>query len=83
MGNFGLPGLWLFLAIVLVVSILVGAASVVGASHHPEPVPAGHNAALSPFLTCVGLVYGALLGISTAFIFAVIQAYWLKLSRRG
>ncbi|MCI4675262.1 bestrophin-like domain [Candidatus Mycolicibacterium alkanivorans] len=29
-----------------------------------RPIPTGHNAALSPFLTCVGLVYGALLGFT-------------------
>ena len=49
----------------LIVSILVGAASV-WLAHRVihEPVPTGHNAALSPFLTCVGLVYGALLGFT-------------------
>ena len=65
MGNFGIAGLWLFLALALIVSILVGAASV-WLAHRVihEPVPTGHNAALSPFLTCVGLVYGALLGFT-------------------
>jgi Protein of unknown function (DUF4239) len=65
MGNFGIAGLWLFLALALIVSIVVGAASV-WLAHRVihEPVPAGHNAALSPFLTCVGLVYGALLGFT-------------------
>ena len=64
-GNFGIAGLWLFLALALIVSILVGAASV-WLAHRVihEPVPTGHNAALSPFLTCVGLVYGALLGFT-------------------
>jgi hypothetical protein len=29
-----------------------------------QPVSEGHNGALSPFMTCVGLVYGALLGFT-------------------
>ena len=65
MGNFGIAGLWLFLALVFIVSILVGAGGIWLAHRTlPEPVDAGHNGALSPFLTCVGLVYGALLGFT-------------------
>jgi hypothetical protein len=30
----------------------------------PKPVAAGHNSTLSPFLTCVALVYGPLLGFT-------------------
>jgi hypothetical protein len=65
MGTFGIAGLWLVLALVLAVSILVGALSIWLAHRTlPEQVGEGHNGALSPFLTCVGLVYGALLGFT-------------------
>src|SRR4051812_19467444 len=37
---------------------------VAGGSHPPETGQDGHNGALSPFMTCVGLVYGALLGFT-------------------
>ena len=49
-GTFGIAGLWLVLALVLVVSILIGAASIWLAHRTlPEQVDAGHNGALSPF----------------------------------
>ena len=65
MGDFGIAGLWLLLALALVVSVLVAAGSLWLADRTlPKPVSEGHNGALSPFLTCVGLVYGALLGFT-------------------
>ena len=65
MGTFGIAGLWLVLALVLMVSILIGAASIWLAHRTlPDEISEGHNGALSPFLTCVGLVYGALLGFT-------------------
>jgi hypothetical protein len=65
MGDYGIAGLWLFLALALVVSVLVAAGSMWLADRTlPKPVPTGHNGALSPFMTCVGLVYGALLGFT-------------------
>jgi hypothetical protein len=65
MGTFGIAGLWLVLAVVLVVSVLVGVGSMLLADRTlPKPVQTGHNGALSPFMTCVGLVYGALLGFT-------------------
>ena len=65
MGDFGIAGLWLLLASALVVAVLVGAGCVWLADRIlPKPVSEGHNGALSPFLTCVGLVYGALLGFT-------------------
>src|SRR6476619_2790735 len=65
MGTFGIAGLWLVLLLVLLVSILIGAGSIWLAHHTlPEQVDAGHNGALSPLMTCVGLVYGALLGFT-------------------
>ena len=65
MGDFGIAGLWLLLALALVAAILVAAASMWLADRTlQKPVSEGHNGALSPFLTCVGLVYGALLGFT-------------------
>ena len=65
MGDFGIAGLWLLLAVSLVVAVLVGAGSMWLADRTlPKPPSDGHNGALSPFLTCVGLVYGALLGFT-------------------
>jgi hypothetical protein len=63
MGDFGIAGLWVLLAVSFVVSILVAAGSMWLANRTlPKTVSEGHNGALSPFMTCVGLVYGALLG---------------------
>src|SRR6476469_3493598 len=65
MGTFGIAGLWLVLLLVLVVAVPFETNSIWLAHHTlPEEVDAGHNGALSPFLTCVGLVYGALLGFT-------------------
>src|SRR6476619_251611 len=65
MGDFGIAGLWLLLALALVAAVLVGAASMWLADRTlAKPVSEGHNGALSPFMTCVGLVYGALLGFT-------------------
>src|SRR6478736_5140000 len=65
MGDFGIAGLWLLLALALVAAVLVGAASMWLADRTlAKPVSDGHNGALSPFMTCVGLVYGALLGFT-------------------
>jgi Protein of unknown function (DUF4239) len=65
MGEFGIAGLWLFLALALITSVLVAVGSVWVANRTlPKPVSEGHNGSLSPFLTCVGLVYGALLGFT-------------------
>ena len=65
MGDFGIAGLWLLLALALVASVLVAAGGMWLAEHTlTKPVSEGHNGALSPFMTCVGLVYGALLGFT-------------------
>ena len=65
MGDSGIAGLWLRLALVLVVAMLVGVGSVLLANRTlPKPVAEGHNSTLSPFLTCVALVYGPLLGFT-------------------
>ena len=78
MGDFGIAGLWLLLALALVVSVLVAAGSLWLADRTlPKPVSEGHNGALSPFMTCVGLVYGALLG------FTIVVALGAVLLRGG
>ncbi len=41
-----------------------GRERVSGESRPPKPVAEGHNSTLSPFLTCVALVYGPLLGFT-------------------
>jgi uncharacterized protein DUF4239 len=65
MGTFGIAGLWLVLVVVLVCSVLVGAFSMWVADRTlTKPVETGHNGALSPFMTSVSLVYGALLGFT-------------------
>jgi Protein of unknown function (DUF4239) len=65
MGDFGIAGLWLLLALALIAAVLVGAASMWLADRTlSKPVADGHNGALSPFLTCVSLVFGALLGFT-------------------
>lgn len=65
MGDFGLFGAWLLLVIVVVGAILIAIGSVRLSSrvlsHDAGPE---HNSILSPFLTVVGLVYGALLGFT-------------------
>jgi hypothetical protein len=65
MGDFGVFGAWLVLAVVIVAAVLIAIGSVRLASRvlsrdtRPE-----HNSILSPFLTVVGLVYGALIGFT-------------------
>ncbi|MGB8403779.1 MAG: DUF4239 domain-containing protein [Mycobacterium sp.] len=65
MGDLGVAGAWLLLAIVVIgaVCLAIGcvllARRIVDRDTGPE-----HNAVLSPFLTVVGLVYGALLGFT-------------------
>ncbi|MEE6165038.1 MULTISPECIES: bestrophin-like domain [unclassified Mycolicibacterium] len=65
MGGLSLTGLWLFLAAVLSTSVYLAVASVGVAnktSYRPDAEqPTG---SLSPFLTTVALVYGALLGFT-------------------
>jgi Protein of unknown function (DUF4239) len=65
MGGFGVLGLWVMLVIVLVLSIVVALVSV-WASNRVMSVRVGteHNPTFSPFLTVVGLVFGALLGFT-------------------
>jgi hypothetical protein len=65
MGDFGAVGAWLLLVIVVIGAVLTAVFGVWLASHvvsrgtRPE-----HNGVLSPFLTVVGLIYGALLGFT-------------------
>ncbi len=65
MAGMGLPGLWLFLIVVVAVSIALAVGSIWLANHTGVPEHGtGYNASLSPFLTTVSLVYGALLGFT-------------------
>ena len=65
MGDLGIASLWLRLALVFIVAMSVGVGSVFLANRIlPKPVAEGHNSTLSPFLTCVALVYGPLLGFT-------------------
>lgn len=63
MGGFGVGGLWLWLALALGVSVGVALGSV-WLSTRTMSVSAEQNSSLSPFLTVVGLVFGALLGFT-------------------
>jgi hypothetical protein len=65
MGGMGLPSFWLFLALVLGASVLLAASSVWLANktaHRPDAKR--ESGSLSPFITTVALVYGALLGFT-------------------
>jgi Protein of unknown function (DUF4239) len=65
MGGSGMAGLWLRLALALIVAMVVAIGSVLLANRIlPNRVSTGHNSMLSPFLTCVALVYGPLLGFT-------------------
>lgn len=65
MGDFGVLGAWLLLAVVVIGAVLIAIGSVRLSSrvlsHDTGPE---HNSILSPFLTVVGLVFGALLGFT-------------------
>jgi hypothetical protein len=65
MGDLGVVGAWLMFVVVVVCAVLTAVGSVwlagriISRDTGPE-----HNSILSPFLTVVGLVYGALLGFT-------------------
>jgi hypothetical protein len=65
MGDFGVVGSWLLLVVVVVGAVLIAiggvrlSVRVMARDTGPE-----HNSILSPFLTVVGLIYGALLGFT-------------------
>lgn len=65
MGGMGLPGLWLFLVAVVAASVFLAVGSVWLANktvHRPGAKE--ESGSLSPFVTTVALVYGALLGFT-------------------
>jgi hypothetical protein len=65
MGGMGLPGLWLFLALVVAASVLLAVGSVWLANKTTlRPGAKEETGSLSPFVTTVALVYGALLGFT-------------------
>jgi hypothetical protein len=75
MSGSGTP-LWLLLVFVVAVSILIAVAAIWLASRTMSEVGKEHNSTMSPFITVVGLVYGALLG------FTVVAA-WQQFSSAG
>lgn len=65
MAGWGLLGLWTLLLGVVVASILVAVGCIwVGDRALSDSIGQENNSALSPFLTCVALVFGALLGFT-------------------
>jgi purine-cytosine permease-like protein len=64
MGSIGALGAWLLLAIVIVIAVLIAVSSVFLGNRMLSQTGPEHNSTLSPFITVVGLVYGALLGFT-------------------
>jgi Protein of unknown function (DUF4239) len=65
MGGFGVLGLWLTLALTIIVAIAVALGFLwLSKRTLGEDIGPTHNPSLSPFLTVVGLVFGALLGFT-------------------
>jgi ABC-type Na+ efflux pump permease subunit len=64
MGGSEAPNPWLILVLVIAVAILLAVGSLWLANHALSDAGKEHNSTLSPFLTVVGLVYGALLGFT-------------------
>lgn len=75
MNGSGTP-VWLLLAVVIAGAILIALGSIFVANRTMSGVGKEHNSTLSPFITVVGLVYGALLG------FTVVAA-WQQFSSAG
>jgi Protein of unknown function (DUF4239) len=63
MGGSGIA-LWLLVVIGVAVAILVAVGSILLANRILSAVGKEHNSTISPFITVVGLVYGALLGFT-------------------
>jgi hypothetical protein len=65
MGGMGLPGLWLFLIVVIGASVVLAVGSVwLAYKTAARRGATDETGSLSPFLTTVALVYGALLGFT-------------------
>jgi hypothetical protein len=65
MGGMGLLGLWLFLVLVVAASVVLAVGSVSLANKTlRRPGVKEESGSLSPFVTTVALVYGALLGFT-------------------
>jgi len=75
MSGSGTP-LWLLLVLVVAGAILIAIGSISVANRTMSEVGKEHNSTISPFITVVGLVYGALLG------FTVVAA-WQQFSSAG
>jgi hypothetical protein len=68
--------LWLLVVLAVAVAILVAVGSILVANRILASAGTEHNSAISPFITVVGLVYGALLG------FTVVVS-WQQFSSAG
>lgn len=75
MSGSGTP-LWLLLVFVVAVAILIAVGSIWLANRTMSGVGKEHNSTLSPFITVMGLVYGALLGFT-------VVAGWQQFSSAG
>lgn len=68
--------IWLLVVLAVAVAILVAVGSILVANRILDSAGTEHNSAISPFITVVGLVYGALLG------FTVVVS-WQQFSSAG
>ena len=82
MAGFGLVGAWLLLAVVIAVSILIAVGSVWLANRMTQTGPE-HNSTMSPFMTVVGLVYGALLGFTVVVAWEQFHSAALNVSNEA
>ncbi len=55
---------WLLLVLMIVVAISIAVGAILLANRTMSEVGKEHNGTISPFITVVGLVYGALLGFT-------------------
>lgn len=83
MGSYGLVSAWGLLAVFIAVAILIAVASVWLANRILSNRRGEHNSVLSPFLTVVGLVYGALLGFTVVVAWEQYSSAELNVSNEA
>jgi len=75
MSGLGLLGFWLFLVLIIAVAIMLALGMIRLADRTlSDSVGQENNSALSPFLTCVALVFGALLGFTVVVAWGQFSA---------
>src|SRR3974390_3155687 len=75
MSGLGLLGFWLFLVVIVAVAIVLALGMIRLADRTlSDSVGQENNSALSPFLTCVALVFGALLGFTVVVAWGQFSA---------